>query len=323
MLDILKKDFDENETYKAYNINNVYKCNNDNLAKVLSYILQNNNGERILIQIPNTKGLTDEMVDLLTDNIDVRIIGGLTQEYSKTHNKGPNMDNLREKATYSKYELKQIMSKIKEIESKIDNGWNDFEKALYLCQYIKYNIVYRKPGDIEGNMPLDTGGNTYRTRTWDTLLGLVNGLSTCSGFSHIYQELCERQNIKCVKTGGKYVIHGSHAWNYITIDNKNYLVDTIWDAIEFEKGNDVNKSFGIRNVNDYEPRAYKEIHSKLDYINQEWIDDRCNYFKTIIPKLTEEDRKNIINHFLETKEQDKERMNYLVDPYSIKYNVLM
>ena len=202
MIDLGRKPFDESKTYQAYNSNNIYKCDANNLKQVLSQILQQQSSERILIELPSTVGLTDEIINALTDNIDVRIIGGLTDEYAKSHKSEHSdaMDFLREKATYSKQELQEIMTKFKEIESHIDPRWNDYEKALYLYEYVKYNVVYRKNRELAPDgKPMDEQGNVNRTRTWDSLIGLTNQLSTCSGFAHIYQELCARQNIACVK----------------------------------------------------------------------------------------------------------------------------
>lgn len=54
-----------------------------------------------------------------------------------------------------------------------------------------------------------------------------------------------------MKVGGKYCTkhEGNHDWNIVSIDGKNFLVDAIWDAQEFEKGNDVTTGFGLSNFN--------------------------------------------------------------------------
>ena len=177
MVDLNRKVFDASNTYQAYSPNNIYKCDANNLKQVLSQILQQQSNERILIELPNTIGLSDEIINALTDNIDVRIIGGLTDEYAKSHKDSDALDHLREKATYSKQELQEIMGKFKEIESHIDPQWNDYEKALYLYEYVKYNVVYRK--NIEqapDGKWMDELGNANRTRTWDSLIGLTNQL---------------------------------------------------------------------------------------------------------------------------------------------------
>lgn len=315
MVDLSRKNFDATSTYQAYNPNNIYKCDDNNIKQVLNQILQKKSSERILIELPSTVGLTDEVVSTLTNNMDVRIIGGLTDEYAKSH-KGEHsesLDYLREKATYSKKELQEIMAEFKKIESHIDPQWNNYEKALYLYEYVKCNIIYRKATDKgpDGKW-LDTPGNSNRTRTWDSLIGLTQKLSTCSGFAHIYQELCTRQNISCVKVGGKYCTkhEGDHAWNIVTIDGKNILVDAIWDAQEFEKGNDVTTGFGLSNSNKtYKPSSYQEMHNNLSVISPEWIQTASKKVSVNIPK--EQITEDRIEHFLKIREADRQRMMYL------------
>lgn len=312
MVDLNRKAFNESKTYQAYNPNNIYKCDANNLEQVISEILSQHSGERILIELQNTIGLTDDIINSLTDNIDVRIIGGLTKEYSESHKDSDVIDYFREKATYSKNELKEIMKKFKEIESNINPNWNDYEKALYLYEYIKCNLVYRKNRDqAPDGKSFDEVGNANRTRTWDSLIGLITQLSTCSGFAHIYQELCARSNITCVKVGGKYVEgkEGDHAWNIITIDGKNFIVDAIWDAQEFEKGNDVTTGFAISNPKPYSPRSYRNLHEHLSSINQEWIELASKKVSKNIPKEQLANEK--VANFLKMREADRQRMFYL------------
>lgn len=315
MVNLSRKIFDPSNTYQAYSPSNIYKCNANNLKEILSQILQHQSSERILIELPSTVGLSDEVINALTDNIDVRVIGGLTEEYAKSHNTEHSdvLDHLREKATYSKQELQEIMGKFREIESHIDPRWNDYEKALYLYEYVKCNVVYRKNRELDyDGKPMDEQGNANRTRTWDSLIGLTNQLSTCSGFAHIYQELCTRQNISCVKVGGKYCTkhEGEHAWNIITIDGKNFLVDAIWDAQEFEKGNDITTGFGLSNSNKtYSPRSHHEMHTNLSIISPEWIQTTVKKVSANIPK--DQIAKEKVEHFLKMREADRQRMMYL------------
>lgn len=308
MVDISRnKSVNEGKTYQAYNINNVFKCSGQNISDIIAKIKSSNNKDRCLIELPNTLGLTDDILNSLPDNVDVRIIGGLTEEYS-TSFKNDNMDFMREKATYSKQELKSIMSEINKIESQIEPQWNDYEKSLYLYEYLKSNTVYRKDTSLENGVPLDTRGNRNRTRTWDTLMGLDTHLSTCSGFSHMYRELCVRQGIDCKQIGGKYVTgrEGDHAWNIVTIDGKNFLVDTIWDAQEYEKGNDVTTGFGTVDLSHYSPRCYREEHSKLTSLNPNWIEEARKKVSKNIPKELNAQEK--INYFLQMREIDRKRM---------------
>lgn len=309
MIDLNRSTFNEVETYKAYNPNNVFKTDCNNIRKLLEQINLSNSNERILIELQNTIGITDEIINMIPNNVDIRIIGSRTEEFAKS-SKNQNMDFLREKATYSKEELQNIMNKIKRIETNIDPNWNEYEKALYLYEYLKCDIVYRTTADKDNNgMPLDKLGNANRLRNWDTLTGLTTQLSTCSGFSHIYQELCTRQGIKCVSVAGKYNMGTSHAWNLITINNNTFLVDIIFDAQDYEKGIDQTTRFCINDTSKYSPRCYREEHSNLSSIDQEWVTKNREKISQNIQKQQMANEK--IEQFLKTKELDRQRMMYL------------
>lgn len=312
MVDLSVKPFDVSNTYAAYNRDNVYKCTPENILQTISEILKQKPNERVLIEVDNTIGLSNDVIKYLTSNIDVRVIGGLTEEFAKSHRHSDAMDHLREKATYSKEELTEINAKFDEIERNIDPNWNEYQKALYLYEYVKTNITYRVNRQIGPNGKwLDEAGNSYRTRTWDSLIGLTNGLSTCSGFSHIYTELCTRQGIKCVQVGGKYVSNGEgdHAWNIVTINGNNFIVDAIWDAQEYENGKDVTTGFGIKDVSHYSPRSYHDMHKNISSIDPNWVSVNAKKVSEKIPK--EQNAQKKVENFLKKRELDRQRMMYL------------
>lgn len=299
MIDLVVKKFDESVTYQAYKPGNVYKCNVEDIEKIIDKVVQSNNNERVLVEIPNTVGLTHSIINKLPSNIDVRIDGGLTEEYAKSV-RNEHMDYLREKSTYSKEELDSILTKMESIEKNIDPNWTQYEKALYLYEYMKADIVYREPEHAD-----DISSTYLRTRTWDTLTGLTNQLSTCNGYAHIYTELCTRQGIECSQVASR-----SHAWNIITIDDKNYLVDIIWDSIEFEKGINETNNFGNKPLEEYHhPRCYKEKSNNLSFLNQEWVKQASEKVSKNVPKEKMVQEK--LENFAKTKEIDRQRMMYL------------
>ena len=219
------------------------------------------------------------------------------------------MDYLREKATYSKSELEAIITKIEKIESNIDPNWNEYEKALYLYEYMKSDITYRTPSSVGPNGHThDKKGNQYRTRTWDTLTGLINGISTCSGYAHIYQELCTRQGIKCNQINGKYLSdnEGSHAWNLVTINNQSFIVDIIWDSKKYENGQNQITGFGTVDSSLYLPLCYTDKHLRLSQINTSWIKLVCKKISKNVPQ--ELLAKEKIEQFLKFREIDRQRM---------------
>ena len=206
---------------------------------------------------------------------------------------------MREKATYSKEELESIITKIESIEKNIDPNWNQYEKALYLYEYMKADIVYREPQDVG-----DIASTYQRTRTWDTLTGLTNQLSTCNGYAHIYTELCARQGIDCSQ-----VASHKHAWNIITIDDKNFLVDIIWDSMDYEKGINETNNFGNKPLKYHTPRCYVEKSNNLSFLNQDWVKQASEKVSKNIPK--EKMIQEKLEQFAKSRELDRQRMMYL------------
>ena len=298
MISLDRKQFDESLTYQAYKPENVYKPNANELEQTLNNIIQSGTSDRVLIELPNTTSLTHSIIDKIPENVEVRIDGGLTEEYAKSV-KNEHMDYLREKATYSKEELINILNKIETIENGIDPSWNSYEKALYLYEYMKTDIVYREPQQVG-----DIGSTYLRTRTWDTLTGLTNQLSTCNGYSHIYTELCTRQGIEC-----NQVASNSHAWNIITIDGKNFLVDIIWDSIESEKGINETNNFGNKPLKWHTPKCYVDKSKNLSFLNQEWVKQTSEKVSKNIPK--EKIVQDKLDRFAKSRELDRQRMMYL------------
>ena len=232
-------------------------------SKILEYI-----SDGYLIELENTNNLTLDNLALLPDNIRVRITGGFTFEYMSGL-KNPNETNLYEKCIYTKEELIQIISVINEIESNFNVGDSQYQIALKIYEYLKKNILYRVPKEYEG---IKNGfGIKNRDRCFDTLIGLIKKVSTCNGFAFIYQELLNRQGI----IGGKYLLNGEgqHAFNVIEIDNNLFLVDIIWDAINYENGIDTTTGFGLLNKENYVFKNDVDLYDKLtnlssDFVNQ-------------------------------------------------------
>jgi len=278
MVNLNRGSFDENATYIGYDTVIKYDClNQQNLMAILK---NNNANERLLIEIPNTKELNSEIASLLPENISVRVIGGHTTEYMKGM-KSPNTSLVREKTTYTKTELVNILVAIEEIESKINPTWNDYQKALFLYEYLKKEITYREPKDVDG---IDGIGMRFRGKNWDSLTGLVDKMSTCNGYGIMYNELLTRQNIKCTHIGGLYYRGPSnskssqHAWSVVTINDDSFLVDIIWDSIAYENRVDQTTGFGIKNIFKYNFRNNRELSDNLKTIDINWIETNKRLF---------------------------------------------
>lgn len=91
------------------------------------------------------------------------------------------------------------------------NGKTDYEKALYLHDYIIKNNDYDYSyGKADGSY------NVYGT--------LVKGCSVCEGYARSYKYLLNSVGVEC-----EIIVSETHAWNAVKLDNSWYYVDCTWD----------------------------------------------------------------------------------------------
>jgi hypothetical protein len=237
--------------------------------------------ENALIELKNTIGINSTIARSLPSNVKIRIIGGYTKDYLEGM-KSPDLSKVYGKVTYDNIEFIDIIDAIEELESGIDSNWDDYKKSLYIYEYMKKNIIYRKPVEVEGIHKI---GFNSRGRNWDSLTGLTDKMSTCNGYALIYQELLTRQGIECYHIGGYYSTpntkRGQHAWNVVAIDNHPFLVDIIWDAIAFENGIDQTTRFGNTGDDNYEFKNNGDLKNNLSQVDKNWIDSTLAEFNDV------------------------------------------
>lgn len=111
-------------------------------------------------------------------------------------------DNVRKKnAAYEEAIAKAV--------SAVNPAWSDFEKALYLNDYLATHCYYDE---------------TYSK--YSAYNALVEGTAVCQGYSLAYQALLKRVGISCEVIGSSSL---NHAWNFVTINGKYYHVDVTWN----------------------------------------------------------------------------------------------
>lgn len=100
-------------------------------------------------------------------------------------------------------------ARISEILADIDSSWSDFEKALYIndyiCTHTEYDTTYEKH-------------NSYNV--------LVEGTAVCQGYALAYQDLCDRMGIESAVVTSESL---DHAWNMVEVDDQCYFVDSTWN----------------------------------------------------------------------------------------------
>ena len=111
----------------------------------------------------------------------------------------------------------EIYAAAEDIIKKIPKGSSDYEKVVFVHDYIIENTVYDHIGALK-----DGRGMCHN------LYGcLIEGDAVCAGYAETFQFLMNMLDIECgVCTGS------NHAWNYVKLDGEYYWVDTTWDDDE-------------------------------------------------------------------------------------------
>lgn len=173
------------------------------------------------------------------------------------------------------YDSQVILNKLYEIEavsneilSSMPQGLDDFEKALYVHDYIANNTVYST-----AKMGVEEIG------TWDTAYGcLVLGDAVCGGYANAFSYVMKRLGIDCgVVTGDVADENGEsvgHAWNYVMIDNIYYWLDVTWDDTD-DESNPVNHTYFL--IDDMHMNKNRILHKNQFFVPTCFSMDQ-NYF---------------------------------------------
>ena len=154
--------------------------------------------KKIALVFKNTKGLTKEKVELLSDNITISILGGLNpvkKKFAKEY--------YQERTYYTKWEMLEVLDVLEEIERLINPVWSELEKAIFVYQRLCVNLYYNEYAD------------EVKSRN---LMVLVNGEGVCAGFALVYKEMMDRLGINCYYQNKKH----HHDFNALEINGKYY-----------------------------------------------------------------------------------------------------
>lgn len=109
---------------------------------------------------------------------------------------------------------KKLEKAIEDILKEVPEGADDYEKILFIHDYIVDNTEY----DYEG---AESGGADVCHTAYGCL---VNGKAVCSGYAEAFQCFMQELDIESgICTGS------NHAWNYVKLDGEYYWIDTTWD----------------------------------------------------------------------------------------------
>jgi hypothetical protein len=125
---------------------------------------------------------------------------------------------------------------IRQIVSLINsNSKNDFERVKKAHDLVALVLSY----DAESYWAHTIPDQSYQSV-------LKTGLSVCAGYANVLKKFCDELKIPCIVVSGYARGVGvsptapdkpdesNHAWNIVTIDGANYLVDSTWDSGSME-----------------------------------------------------------------------------------------
>lgn len=113
---------------------------------------------------------------------------------------------------------KEINNVVEEIKSNIEKLETDYDRVLYIHDWIIENIEYD-----------ETLNRANRNNIYGAF---VEKKVTCAGYAKAFKYLVDKINIDCIIIQGKASTEEkteNHAWNYIKLSNNWYGIDCTWD----------------------------------------------------------------------------------------------
>lgn len=153
-----------------------------------------------------------------------------------------------------------VNDKIDEIMTEVNKLDSDYEKELYIHDYIIENTEY----DIS---TLEKMGDTVHSV-------LVSGKSICEGYARTVQILLDKLGIENYLVTGDTESDGEilpHMWNIVNIDGDNYHLDVTWDDLNDE----FDTVYFYFNVTD---EYISRDHYKINPQNNNCNSTKSNYF---------------------------------------------
>ena len=116
-----------------------------------------------------------------------------------------------------RYMYQQLMDTTETIRKEIPADASDYEKALYVHDYLTAHTAY--------NAEAEQGSNAYGC--------LVSHAAFCEGYSRAFLLLMNQLGVPAGNVSGTADGYG-HMWNYIQLSGEYYWVDVTWDDTRIE-----------------------------------------------------------------------------------------
>ncbi len=183
----------------------------------------------------------------------------------------------------------QLDSKIEGITSSVNALSSEYEKELYIHNYVCENTIYDENSE--------DGDSAYEA--------LLEGKAICEGYSRAIQILLDAVDIDNYLIVGNGTTDGKtepHMWNVVSIDGESYHLDSTWNDTCVE---DMVAYFYFNVTDEY----IKRDHSDFEPVNNFCFSDSANYF--VIEKANVDSYSRFGTHINRSAETLKEGQNYV------------
>lgn len=164
-------------------------------------------------------------------------------------------------AFYPEYSMtkKEYAFKLEKVDNFVNDftksmsDMSDYEKQLYIHDYITSNTVY----DVETT----DNNNIYGC--------LINGQANCKGYSSAYIYLLRNVGIESAQVIGEIKQNGEtigHSWALNKIDGDYYYTDVCWDDIEGY--NDISNDYVFFNMTYNEMISNRKLDKQYQYLGE-------------------------------------------------------
>ena len=223
-----------------------------------------------------------------------------------------------------------FIAKVKAILATAPFDGTDFEKELYVNDYLVDNVTYDKEAlELHKDKKI-------RANEQNAYGALVDGVAVCEGYARAFQLLCMELGIDCAVIEGyadetndktKETVRSAHIWNCIYLDGDWYHVDPTWnDDVQGEYADVYTRRYYYLNLTTAEIEvdhvinplySEKETTEKSDWYNNfvpECTSDEYNYFNYNCETFTSfKNTDRLVKALAESAKEGKPYFDFLID----------
>ncbi len=267
------------------------------------------------ISVPNCNLSTAQIKKVLyAIQFDYPEIFWISNSFSYNHSGNTTIVKLN--STFTKDDQKNAVAKLKakvsEIVKEAKNKGSDYEKELYIHDYIIDHCTYERSNN--------------NALVYTSYGCLVEGKAVCEGISKAMQLLLVNCGVKCQTVTGARNTE-PHMWNIVKVNGNWYHVDTTWDAAGFLQRYDyLNLSDKLINKTHRVNRLSKnsEDFSQTDRLN--FYLPECNHMEENyleknsikINSLNNKDEVALTNALIRLASDKQERLHLMINPTNFR-----